>query len=647
MIISRIPVVLPVKYIIAVVLVLCFTNSVADEQVALEITWTPQTGVRSFGGEHHSPGGLPENIRVTHITTSSSKILYLATYAHGLFKKEPSGKRWENISSADWNIRSIYNKNAGFRKISTFTVSNTDPAILACATKHTLYRSYDGGRSWKKVSTRGLPSNVYITSLAFSGKTLVVGTSFKGVYVQSGNTFISRSRGLPFEPYSHSLSFFEEIGTLYTRGNELFAGTFFTGHLYVSKNGGRTWSQVNVPWKHTAYNGIYDMEASADGILIAARKGLYFYNRARNTWTRLHVPGNTRYADTTPFGQYARHAPSTLRVFFSNTINSIRDTEDKFNQTRALYAGPPTSQKKMSRIVHTLKKTNLNAVVIDIKDDVGNIYAPVKNSAVTDTKARRKGLSIVKLNDYFHKNGIYTIARMVVFKDRNLYRAYNNKYSIWNSKTGTAWKGIKGEYWVDPYSSFVQKYNIDIAQQVSQMGFDEIQFDYIRFPVDGPTHLCTYRFRPDAAMYKSEILMDYLQKAKSVINTPISVDVYGFNGWYHFGNWIGQDVEGFSYIVDIICPMVYPSHFGNRFLMKGARSERPYRIVHASGMRSSMLSGKAHIRPYLQAFRMMSPTWGAEYITSQIQAAKDSKCEGYTFWHAAGEYSIIEKALKP
>jgi len=629
MIISRIPGVLPVKYIIALLLVLCFTSSVADEQVAIEIASTP------------------ENIRVTHITRASAGTYYLATCAHGLFKKEASDKRWKNISSADWNTRSIYNNNAGLRKISSFTVSHTNPDILACATKHTLYRSYDGGTSWKKVSMSGLPSNVYITSLALSGKTLVVGTSFKGVFVQSGNTFNSRSSGLPFKPYSRSLSFFEEIGTLYASGNELFAGTFFTGHLYVSKNGGRTWSQVDVPWKYAAYNGIYDINASADGILVAARNGLYFFNRGRNTWTRLHVPGSHSQTAKAPFGQYVHHKPSTLRVFHSNIVNSTHNTGDKINHTRALYAGPPTSQKRMTRIVHTLKKTNLNAVVIDIKDDVGNIYAPVHNSAVTDTKARRKGLSIVKLNEYFHKNGIYTIARMVVFKDRNLYRAYNNKYSIWNNKTGTPWKGIKGEYWVDPYSSFVQKYNIDIAQQVSQMGFDEIQFDYIRFPVDGPTHLCTYRFRPDAAMYKSEILMDYLQKAASAIEAPISVDVYGFNGWYHFGNWIGQDVEGFSHIVDTICPMVYPSHFGNRFLMKGDRSGRPYRIVYASGIRASMLSGKAHIRPYIQAFKMMSPTWGTEYITSQVQAAIDSKCEGYTFWHAAGEYSIIEKALKP
>src|SRR6056297_1878462 len=289
MIISRIPVVLPVKYLIAVILVLFFTSSVADEQVAIEISWTP------------------ENIRVTHITRSSAGTHYLATYAHGLFKKEPSGKKWKNISSADWNTRSIYNKTAGLRKISSFTVSSSNPDLLACATKHTLYRSYNGGTSWKKVSMRGLPSNVYITSLALSGKTLVVGTSFKGVFVQSGNTFISRSSGLPFEPYSRSLSFFEEIGTLHASGNELFSGTFFTGHLYVSKNGGRTWSQVDVPWKYTAYNGIYDIHASADGILVAAREGIYFFNRGPKTWTRLHVPGNLRYTAAAPFGQYVHH----------------------------------------------------------------------------------------------------------------------------------------------------------------------------------------------------------------------------------------------------------------------------------------------------------------------------------------------------
>jgi len=142
-------------------------------------------------------------------------------------------------------------------------------------------------------------------------------------------------------------------------------------------------------------------------------------------------------------------------------------------------------------------------------------------------------------------------------------------------------------------------------------------------------------------------LIDFLKKAKKSLNIPVSVDIYGFNSWYHFGNWIGQDMEELSHVVDIICPMVYPSHFGNRFYHDIDREARPYRIVHDGAMRSMhMINRSAGIRPYLQAFNVLSPTWGPGYIALQIEASNNSGCSGYTLWNANGDYTVPYSALK-
>jgi len=179
------------------------------------------------------------------------------------------------------------------------------------------------------------------------------------------------------------------------------------------------------------------------------------------------------------------------------------------------------------------------------------------------------------------------------------------------------------------------------------MGFDEIQFDYIRFPSDGPVHQCLYRYRKDGATYKSEALVDFLTRAKRSLKVPVSVDIYGFNGWYRFGNSIGQDIEAFARVADVICPMVYPSHFGSRFYRSHPGNEHPYRVVLDGGIRSRALAGDGvFLRPYLQAFKMLSPTWGPGYIAAQIRGAEESGSNGYTFWNAKGEYDMLYRGLK-
>jgi len=231
---------------------------------------------------------------------------------------------------------------------------------------------------------------------------------------------------------------------------------------------------------------------------------------------------------------------------------------------------------------------------------------------------------------------------MVVFKDQRLFQAFDTKYAIKDGATKKAWRGNPKEYWVDPYSEFVHSYNIAIAKEAQKAGFDEVQFDYIRFPTDGPVHRCVYTFKPTNGIYKYEAIAAYLRSAKQVLHVPISVDVYGFTVWYEFGQWLGQDIEAMASIVDVLCPMVYPSHYGRKFFDGSIDSGDYYAIVTESNRRALMKS-QAYVRPYLQAFKMLSPGWGYDYIQKQIQACSDVGVQGYILWNAGRDYGVLKK----
>lgn len=288
----------------------------------------------------------------------------------------------------------------------------------------------------------------------------------------------------------------------------------------------------------------------------------------------------------------------------------------------------------------------MNALVIDIKDDLGSVFLPVSNKTAHEIRAVKKIAELPGLLVKLKKKGVYAIARIVVFKDWYLYRAYNYKYAILNYRTGAAWQGNPGEYWIDPHAEFAHTYNIAIAKEAELAGFDEIQFDYIRFPLDGPVHLCAFRHRKDPGVYKSEVIGDFLAAAKHELRVPVSADIYGLNAWYRFGNRIGQNIEEIAEIVDVVCPMVYPSHFGGRFYGRFSHRERPYRIIRESGRRAVLFAeSRALIRPYLQAFSLLSPTWGPEYIRDQVRAAADSGCSGFSLWNANADYAMSRAAL--
>lgn len=592
--------------------------------------------------------GLPAKITPIKIYKNGED-LYLTTFSSGLFKLNNSNDKWENISSPDFKRRSIYSSDSGYRKISAFAADPDNRQNIAAATKHSIYRSTDGGRIWKSLSLNGLNKRNYITSISISGSRIYAGTSFNGIYESNGSDFKPSGGGLPGEPYSDTLKFSEQTASLYTDNADLYAGFYFGSGIFSKKKGAKNFTVEYSTKEKNLNSTIFDIRIHNKKIFFSNSLVVYMKDESsilpvekyNSIIQKIASRGDIISAsidDKTGF-----YPP--LSVKFPNPVKNKKSV--KASDKNAIYVSIPAIQKDINRYINFAEKSEINAFVIDMKDDFGNIYFQSDDKTAGEIKAQKKPINISQILKKLKENNIYSIARVVVFKDQKLYQAYNGKYAIKNRNTGLPWKGSEGEYWVDPYSEFVHNYNIGLAKDLEKLGFDEIQFDYIRFPADGPIQLCNFSYKKDEETYKSEILIDFLTRAKSSLNIPVSVDIYGFNSWYYFGNWIGQDMEELSHVVDAICPMVYPSHFGNRFYYHIEKNLRPYRIVKDGAVRSiQMADTSVCLRPYLQAFNLLSPTWGPGYILYQVNASKESGCSGYTLWNAKGDYTVPYSALK-
>jgi hypothetical protein len=327
---------------------------------------------------------------------------------------------------------------------------------------------------------------------------------------------------------------------------------------------------------------------------------------------------------------------------------------DKASGKRGLYlqaslvANPGTRKKYFDLVA----KLGLNSVVIDLKDDDGNLRFTPNSPLLASQGTVGDPLDIESFAAEAKRRGIYLIARIVVFKDKALYSWNSGALAVRDGASGKAWQGLKNdgkpieEYWVDPYSPEVWRYNAEIAREAIGRGFDEIQFDYIRFPTDG-TNIASAVFpAKPASMNQDGALESFLRYARSSLDAPIGVDIYGSNGWYRTGSRTGQDVEILSKYIDVISPMLYPSHFAQGFLAQEPAELRPYRIYSLGTSRNLAIArGKAIIRPYVQAFYLNVSYdrlyYGLRYVREEVRGVRDGADQGMLFWNNSGRYDDV------
>ncbi len=347
-------------------------------------------------------------------------------------------------------------------------------------------------------------------------------------------------------------------------------------------------------------------------------------------------------------------------LWMTQTDTLESDYTKEVSDKRSIYvpSGQVRTESGINEFLSILKENDLNSIVIDMKDDKGVLRYESKDPFVMEkAHISQYALDVESFVKTFKENDIYLIARLVVFKDPNLYKYNNREYAVWDRTTNYSWLGIRSyeedgttsyydEHWVDPYSHEVWEYNIAIAKELVALGFDEIQFDYIRFPTDGKNlNNASYRWQ-DQGMDKESALVSFLSYARKNLDVPIGVDIYGVNGWYRSGSRTGQDVELLAPYVDVICPMFYPSHFEQIFLAYTPVVERPYRIYFYGTYRNTVIArNQALIRPWLQSFFLNvsydQTHYGDDYVQRQVFGVRDATDTGYMYWNNVGRYDEV------
>lgn len=329
--------------------------------------------------------------------------------------------------------------------------------------------------------------------------------------------------------------------------------------------------------------------------------------------------------------------------------------ENKRREVRGIYVTSSSASltKRVDDLIALSKRTKINAFVIDVKEDDGTLLFKMKAGEKYNPNANRR--SPIKDIDKFMKkmkdNNIYTIARVVSFKDPTYAKANPDKAIITKS-TGKPFTNSDGVIWVSPHDRYLWEYNIAVAKEAALAGFDEIQFDYVRFPASNGGKLDKdLDYRNPNKESKPETIQKYLQYARKELEplgVYIAADVYGQVGSLPDDMALGQHWESVSNVVDYICPMIYPSHYGKGVYGLPVPDAEPYKTVYRSTQdsmnRNANIDTPAMIRPWIQAFtaRWVKGyiTYGPEQIELQVKALKDLGINEYILWSPTNRYRI-------
>jgi hypothetical protein len=295
--------------------------------------------------------------------------------------------------------------------------------------------------------------------------------------------------------------------------------------------------------------------------------------------------------------------------------------------------------QRMEQLIQFIKDTHINAIVIDVKDDTGVISYPSSIPLAQEIGATSKRVPAMKeLVARLKQENIYTIARIVVFKDPLL--ANKHREIAVKNKGGGIWRDRKGMIWVDPNCEKVWKYNLDVAKEAIAMGFSEIQFDYVRFLSDGKISQAVYPYSKGDS--KEDVIRNFLLYARKDINAlgvPLSADIFGLVLTVPDDLNIGQKLEKIADAVDIISPMTYPSHYPKGTFGIAQPNLQPYEVIDQAmkdGLKR-LANHKVKIRPWLQDFNLGS-SYGRKQVQDQIKALADNGIYDYLFWNPNNRY---------
>ncbi|WP_152182893.1 putative glycoside hydrolase [Sulfurimonas indica] len=336
------------------------------------------------------------------------------------------------------------------------------------------------------------------------------------------------------------------------------------------------------------------------------------------------------------------YRPYTFTSERNNTIIKLEPVKVK-----ALYLtfwGASNNSKTLKNILKLIEETEANAIVVDVKNEYGStqFWTGFKQANEYGAYKNRTNRDIKKFMKMLKERNIYTIARIVTFKDE-LQASNNPDYAIKKNDTNqTIWRNHDNMAWVDPFDKRSHDYAISIAEEAAKVGYDEINFDYIRFPAKKGLIYS----QKNTQKNRIKAIESFLDEAKSRLRKYgvfISVDTYGNICWAKDDNGIGQTVSSLASRADYLAPMLYPSGFSKGSFYFEYPSEYPYEVVFRSVKTIQDRVKSARVRPWLQHFKdytRRKKEYARDEIQAQIKATEDVGTNGWMMWSPSSKYNI-------
>ncbi len=312
---------------------------------------------------------------------------------------------------------------------------------------------------------------------------------------------------------------------------------------------------------------------------------------------------------------------------------------------KALYLtfwGASNSSKTAKRIMKIIEETDVNAVIVDIKNEYGStlFWTSFAQANSYGAHEKRTNRDMPKFMKKLKEKNIYTIARIVTFKDE-LQASNNPEYAIKLDSNGSIWRNHDNMAWVDPYDKRSHEYAISMAEEAAKVGFDEINFDYIRFPAKSRLRYSKENTQENRIKAIGKFL-DSAQDRLRKYGVFISVDTYGNICWTKKGdNGIGQTVTSLAAHADYLSPMLYPSGFAKGSFHFDYPSEHPHAVIYRSIKNIQDRVDTKRVRPWLQYFKDYAHKrryYKKEEIRDQIRATEDINTSGWMMWSPSSKY---------
>jgi hypothetical protein len=606
------------------------------------------------------------------------------------------------------------------REIKDLEVNPRNPEIMVCASKDSVFLSSNGGETW---TTLGMPpfrtSGIKAVAAAYTGGgelTVFCSHSVYGFFYyqpdKAGGRWTELNGGLEKLESTGNPDEISDIAVIFpdpASGGENRQAGIFVSQTFRRRIYRLSWDEkrFELVWSGAPGPGTVDSLSPGGDSLTFVQDGAVGELRFSSLQDRDSAAGGPApiFFRRTDFTEVIRTIPANpgespgCAAFWETGRPGSRivslselwllngeDYPAGVSDREGLYlpVNHAVDNRSLKPYLDVIESRKLDMVVIDMKDDYGRLRFTPRNRELTDRGRVFRPVDIDSFLKEMKNRKIYTVARIVVFKDPELARKEGGKYAVWDTKNSKPWAGYYDtrrkkspntgeeennsalvseilpaddpayetvrtyydERWVDPYSEEVWTYNTAVAVELHERGFDEIQFDYIRFPTDG-VNLADARYRfQDADMDMDSAIISFLRHVRSRLKAPVSVDIYGANGWYRTGARTGQEVELLAAWVDVICPMYYPSHFEQGFLAQDPPELRPYRIYFQGTQRTRRIArGNAVVRPWVQAFYLNvaydRKYYNTDYVRREAEGARDAGRGGLTYWNNSGRYEDI------